>query len=465
MSGRRRALDVGVLVVLGGGVVALTAWSATWELAREHPGPFAAVVAGQLALCGAAAAWIAWRRPAGRGALAVVFLAALAARLVLVPHAPDVSGDINRYVWDGRVQAAGINPYRYAPADPEVARFRDDAVYPGINRKPVPTIYPPVAEASFLGLHLVGARSVTALKLALVLLEMAAVAALALLLARTGRLPAGAVLYAWHPLAILEVGRSGHVDALAVLALVGALLAHAVRRPLLAGVALAAATMVKLYAAIALPALVWSGGRRRPATLAAFAAAIVVGYLPYLGVGAGVLGYLPGYLDEEGFDSGRRFYLLARLDDAFGLDRVGPFEAAQVYQALVLACLAGAAAWCWWRPPVGVRASVDRALGLMLVAFVLTTPTYPWYMLMLLVLAPAASAALAGPALFIGSSATLLYLQWWLPGAPTWPLHVTWGLGAAALALAGLHAAGRLRRSARPPGVTSLKDPSPIIGR
>jgi hypothetical protein len=34
--------------------------------------------------------------------------------------------DLYRYVWDGRVQAAGLNPYSYAPADPELAALRDD---------------------------------------------------------------------------------------------------------------------------------------------------------------------------------------------------------------------------------------------------------------------------------------------------------------------------------------------------
>lgn len=436
-----------VPAALGAGLVALSWWSSTWPLARQHPGGFAAVVLGQLALCGACAAWVAWRRPDGRGVLLIVILAALGARLVLVPHAPDVSGDINRYVWDGRVQGAGINPYRYAPADPEVASLRDEAVYPGINRKPVPTIYPPVAEASFAGLHLVGLRSVTSLKLALVLLETAGVVALALLLARLGIHPAAVVLYAWQPLAILEVGRSGHIDALAVLLLVVALLVHVTGRPLGAAATLAAAALVKPYAALALPALVWSRGRRRPAALAAFAGVAVVAYLPYLGVGRGVLGYLPGYLDEEGFESGRRFYLLARIDDAVGAGRIGPLDAAQAYQLLVLACLAAVALWCWRHPPRTTRAVVDRALAAMLVAFVLTSPTYPWYALMLLALAPAASGILAAPALLVGSSATLLYLQWWLPGAPSWPQHLTWGLGA--LALAAAAGAASLRRLPR----------------
>lgn len=433
----RAARDVAVLAGLGAGTVALTAWSATWTLAREHPGGFAAVVIGQLLIAGAAVAWVAWRRPPGRAALLVVLVTAAVARLVLVPHAPDVSGDIHRYVWDGRVQAEGINPYRYAPDDAAVEHLRDDDVYPGINRKPVPTIYPPVAEAAFLGLHLAGARTVTTLKLAIVVIEMLAVGGLALLLTRLGRDPAWSLAYAWHPLAILEVGRSGHVDALAVLLLVGALLVHTARRPLAAGVGLAGAALVKFYAGVALPALVWSGGRRTVLPLAGFAAAVVIAYLPYLGVGTKVLGYLPGYLEEEGFDSGRRFYLLARLDDLTGVGS-GPGDAAAVYQGVVLAVLAGMAAWCWRTPPAGPRSAVDRALAMLLVVVVLATPTYPWYLLVVLVLAPAASARLAAPAVLVASTGTLLYLQWWLPGGAAWPMHLTWGLGAAALAVAAL---------------------------
>ena len=43
---------------------------------------------------------------------------------------PFLSSDIYRYVWDGQVQAAGINPYRYVPADPALAGLRGHAVFP-----------------------------------------------------------------------------------------------------------------------------------------------------------------------------------------------------------------------------------------------------------------------------------------------------------------------------------------------
>ena len=168
------------------------------------------------------------------------------------------------------------------------------------------------------------------LKLAFALIDgIVAVLLLALLLARLGRPPALALVYAWHPLPILEIGRSGHVDGLAVVLLLAALLAHAGRRPLASGALLAGAALVKFYAAAVLPALLWVGGRRTPKPVVAFAATAVVAYLPYLGVGTGVLGYLPGYLEEEGFETGQRFYLLGRAELLFGDLSVGPVSSAR----------------------------------------------------------------------------------------------------------------------------------------
>lgn len=448
---RRERVDLAVLAGIGAGVIAVAAASGNWDVSRDHPGAYAGAMVGGLLLWAAAALWVLRRRPRGRWAMGVVLVVALAARLALVPHAPDLSGDINRYVWDGGVSAQGVNPYRYAPEAPELAYLRDDPVYPDINRTPVPTIYPPAAQDALLGLHLVGARGVTSLKLAFVLLDVLSVALLALLLARLGLAPERSLLYAWHPLVISEIGRSGHIDALAVLLLLGALLAHTARRPLTTGALLAGATLVKFYAAAVLPALLWIGGRRRWHPVAAFAVTTVLLYVPYLGVGTGVLGYLPGYLDEEGFDSGKRFYVLNQIDAVTG-GLPGAVDWAAVYEGLVVVALAALALWCVRRPPATPRDAIDRAMALMLVLLLLSTPTYPWYLLLVLALMPLASARLAVPAAVAGAGATMLYLQWWLPSSPAWPLHVTWGAGLVALALAALHHRGLLpsrRRAVR----------------
>ena len=74
---------------------------------------------------------------------------------------PFLSTDIFRYVWDGQVQAAGINPYRYVPAAPELAPLRDAMVYPNINRADyAPTIYPPAAQMFFLAVTRLGEHGV-----------------------------------------------------------------------------------------------------------------------------------------------------------------------------------------------------------------------------------------------------------------------------------------------------------------
>src|SRR5262249_54615595 len=82
----------------------------------------------------AVACWlIVCRRWAARALWVVLAVAAVARAIAL--FAPDtLSDDIYRYIWDGRVQAAGINPYRYVPADPALAFLRDNEIYPHINR-------------------------------------------------------------------------------------------------------------------------------------------------------------------------------------------------------------------------------------------------------------------------------------------------------------------------------------------
>ena len=107
------------------------------------------------------------RRP--QGSVGFVLLAALIFRLTMWWSPPTLSDDIYRYIWDGRVQLAGINPYQYAPAAPEVAPLRD-ALHAKINHPEIPTVYPPLSQLFF---RLVGAvqPGVGAVKLALILVE------------------------------------------------------------------------------------------------------------------------------------------------------------------------------------------------------------------------------------------------------------------------------------------------------
>ncbi len=428
----RAAVDLGVLAALGGICVASTVW-----LGRElEPGDFgrplstlAGIAVALLAPYVAAVVWIVFRRPPRRAALVLVVTVAAALRLVLVSGEPALSNDVYRYVWDGRVQSAGINPYRHAPADPELAPLRDEEIYPHLNRVGVQTAYPPVAQGLFGVLYRVHPDSVAWTKLAVVLLDLAAVGLLAYLLARLRRPPAWALAYAWHPLVVFELAGSGHIEGLAVLLVLAAVAVALSRRAVATGVLLAAAALVKPYALVLAPALL-RRGRDLPAASAAGALTILLAYAPFAGAGLRALGYLPGYLREEGFTSGYRFYLLGLVDG----DPSAAVTAAYVVAAA--AVLLALAASFLLRPPDSPVELASRALLLFTAVWVLTSPTYPWYALLAVALLPLARGPVLLPAGAIALAAPFLYLHIGVGAHPSWPRHVVYGGCTLALAAA-----------------------------
>lgn len=134
----------------------------------------------------------------GRAALALILATAVLLRVGALAAPVYLSDDIYRYIWDGRVEAAGINPYRYIPTDTHLAPLRDAAIFPNINRNNyAPTIYPPVAQMLFLAATRFG-ETVPLMKLMLVVVEAIAIGALLLVLRALGAPRENILLYAWH---------------------------------------------------------------------------------------------------------------------------------------------------------------------------------------------------------------------------------------------------------------------------
>jgi hypothetical protein len=311
-----------------------------------------------------------------RGGLILILAMAVAMRLLVVGEDPLLSSDIYRYVWDGRVQGAGINPYSFVPADEALKSLRDGAIYPNINRADYAvTAYPPVAQTFFFVVTRVS-ETVTAMRLAMVGCEITVVAVLVDLLRRV-RLPATAVVaWAWHPLVIWEIANNGHADALMVaLVMVGVWLLVRSRR-IAGAVAVALATLVKPYAVVALPAFWRPWDWRAPA--AAIATAILC-YLPYAGAGSGVLGFVTtsGYLSEEGLTDGSGYWLVALVRAAAG-DLPGLTVAYVFFGATVMAWLALRALSRADETPREILAHIGM---LLMAALFLLSPSYPWYVL------------------------------------------------------------------------------------
>jgi len=208
-----------------------------------------------------------------RRAIWLVLGVAVIMRAVLITNPLLLSSDIYRYVWDGRVQAAGINPYRYIPVDPALTALRDRAIYPNINRRTYArTIYPPAAEVVFA---IVGriSQTVIAVKLAMLAFEVVAVLCLLRLLSLTRLPPERVLIYAWNPLVLWSFACDGHVDAIAVGLLAVALVCRAERRFGAAGAFLAGAVLTKFLPIVVAPAFLRvlasgpGGPRRHPRAL------------------------------------------------------------------------------------------------------------------------------------------------------------------------------------------------------
>ena len=350
----------------------------------------------------AAAVVLSWRGGLSRRALVSVLAVAALLRLAVLLAPPYLSDDVNRYVWDGRVEAAGINPYRYVPADPHLAALRDQTIFPNINRSDyAPTIYPPVAEyVFFVGTRL--GQSLTAMRATMVAFELLGVLLLLWLL-RDWRLPRERILiYVWHPLPLWEFAGSGHVDAAVVTLVALALWARRREVAWLTGSALAAAALVKFFPAVLFPALYRRWDWKMP--LAA-AATVIVAYLPFAGAGSALLGFLPGYLKEEGLQSGAGFFVSNLLRNVPPLEHLAP----SLYMALAAAALLALAVHSLF---TAESRYLGSALTLAVAAMVLVSPHYAWYfawIVPLLCFTPRPSA------LYLTLACPLLYF---VPGGP-----------------------------------------------
>ena len=235
-------------------LAAAAGWSAAWAATPDWAAHLRVFQLSDFALAVlVTAAALAGRVPKGRGWTASLIAAAVFCRMALATHLPPLSSDIYRYVWDGRVWAAGIHPFRYAPLDPHLAFLRDSAVYPHINYPELPTIYPLVDQVFFrLGGLL--APGVIGLKFLFALVDLGLVAFLAGEIRRRALPPAWILLAALHPLTLVETSANGHADVLGALLLMAAL-SRIGERPVRGALGLGLTVLAKFNALAVLPAL------------------------------------------------------------------------------------------------------------------------------------------------------------------------------------------------------------------
>jgi len=341
--------------------------------------------------------------------------------------------DIHRYVWDGRVQRLGYNPYVLVPSDPALGGLHTPETRT-LNNPDVPSPYPAGAQLFFraaTAFH----ESTFALKVAFVVCDLAIVFVLLDVLRRTRQAEHRVLAYAWHPLLATDVAGSGHIDIVGALLLLVSAAALGRRWRAVAAVAFGLAVSVKLLPIVLLP-LYWRRVRVRDAALAA----VVVGllYIPFLDHGRIPIGSLGTYVQSFRFN-GPVFATLERV------------AAPQVVAGL--AVLIGFLTALWMRRRSAEWSS--DALAWPMAASLLCAPViYPWYLLWLL---PFLRSVSMLPMVIWTVSIIPTYCVWhsrtlgrpWL--VPGWIMLLEYGAVAAGATIVGLR---RLMQPAIPQGST-----------
>src|SRR6266446_720726 len=302
---------------------------------------------------------------------------------------PGADDDIDRYVWDGRLQRLGYNPYLVVPSDPAAQGLQTPETR-NLNNPDLPSPYPAGAELFFRAVTAIQ-ESTFALKVAFVVCELAIILVLLDLLRR--KQAAHLVLaFAWNPLLAVEVAGSGHIDIVGALLLLVSAVALVRRRRATAAVGLGLAIAVKLLPVVLVP-LYWKRVRIRDAALAAAVVGLL--YVPFLNHGRIPIGSLGTYVQSFRFN-GPVFATL---------DQVAP------PQLLAgLAVLVGLVTATWLRS-AAPEWSPDVFAWPMAASLFCAPVVFPWYLLWLLP--------------FLTSASTLLIILWTVSIIPT---YVMWHL-------------------------------------
>ncbi len=342
---------------------------------------------------------------------------------------PGSDDDIHRYLWDGRVQRLGYNPYVVIPSDPALAGLHTGETRT-LNNPDLPSPYPAGAELFFRAVTAIH-ESVLTLKVAFVVCDLAIVFVLLDILRRSGQGAHWVLAYAWNPLLAAEVAGSGHIDIVGVLLLLVSFAALGRRWRGLAAVAFGLAVAVKFLPIVLLP-LYWKRIRIRDGALAA----IVVGllYVPFLNQGRIPIGSLGTFVRSFRFND-PVFAMLEHVADP-------PFAAG-------VAVLVGLVSAIWLRRKAAAWS--PEAFAWPMAASLLCAPVvYPWYLLWLL---PFVRSASTVPIILWTVSIILTYYVWhlrmlgrpWL--VPGWIMLLEYGSVAVAAAIVLL----RRHHARRPP--------------
>ncbi|HET6266646.1 MAG TPA: hypothetical protein VFG11_02940 [Acidobacteriota bacterium] len=287
-----------------------------------------------------------------------IFAIAVVIRLAVFFQEPSISEDFYRYVWDGRVQIAGFGPYDHAPQEPEVQSLRDGN-YERMHQKEYKSPYPAAAELLYRLLAYTY-PNLLLYKFGILAFDLLLIEVLRRLLAKASLHPANLLLYAWHPLPVIEFAGSAHMDIMGIALLAVSILMLESSHKALSGAFFSAAILTKLLPIFAFPWLVRKGGWKFVVAAAVVGIALLsIYYTPDLRMKNGLMVY----------------YRIWRYNDSlFGVmyKWFGGAEPARNWGLFFVILIT---AFCY-----AASYPIYRSIWIIFAAFILFSPVvHPWY--------------------------------------------------------------------------------------
>ncbi len=330
-------------------------------------------------------------------------------RVVLWADVPTLSSDVWRYLWDGRLINAGVNPYMYRVDDPILDWLRTPNSA-RIDHTRMATPYPTVAQVAFAATVAVQPESPQAMQVIFTLFDVASAGLIMLLLRALERPDKWVAIYLFNPLIITEFAHVAHVDSMMTFFILLALWAHHQQKPAYSSLALAIAVLTKYIPTILVPLFLRQWGARNAAL---FGLVVLLGFAPFLGAGlgigtqddgSGIFGAVRIYTNEWKSNDGFFYWLVVQLEPHSN----EPIRMARAVSNVLLLMAGG---WVLLQTPPNAPLGrlVQNAAMLISVYLLLSAAMFPWYIIWLLALLPLLPFQKASAALFLSA---WIYFSW-----------------------------------------------------
>lgn len=141
-------------------------------------------------------------------------------KLTYIQISPIGSDDYFRYLWDGKVIANGINPFKYSPNSIELNHLHSNLLPDTVTFDNLKTIYFPLSQTAFLIAYYIGGESILGLKILLLIIDILLTLGLFLLLKKYKSDFKYVLIYTLSPLVFYQFFIDAHIDLIGIMFIV-----------------------------------------------------------------------------------------------------------------------------------------------------------------------------------------------------------------------------------------------------